>query len=153
MLLSMFALAVVSCTKDKANTKPSLKFKSINGSEFFPNSTVNITLGFTDKEGDLSNGTLTYIRNRLNSKPIADPGSNDKIDTIFTQLPEFPKSTTGDVTVNIPYQFLDEDPLPPTDSANASLYNDTMVFKISVTDVAGNSSDTITTPEIIQRAF
>ncbi len=50
---------VVSCTKDKASTKPSLKFKSINGSEFFPGSTVNIDLTFTDKEGDLGNGSLT----------------------------------------------------------------------------------------------
>lgn len=144
---------VVSCTKDKANTKPSIKFKNINGSEFVPGSTVNIGLQFTDKEGDLGNGTLTYIRDRTNLKPITDPASNDKADSITTTLPDFPKSTTGDLSVLIPYAFLDEDPLPSNDSAHASLYNDTMVFKIFVTDIQGNSSDTIITPQIIQRSF
>jgi len=144
---------MVACSKDTLNTKPSLKFKSINGSDFFPGSTINITLEFTDKEGDLSQGTVTYLRNRLNLKPITDPGSNDKADSITSPLPNFPKVTSGEINVLIPYDFLNEDPLPPADSANASKYNDTMVFKIFVTDVAGNSSDTITTPQIIQREF
>lgn len=144
---------VVSCSKDKANTKPSIKFKNINGSEFLPGSTVNITLEYTDKEGDLGNGTLTYVRNRTNLKPITDPASNDKADTSTTTLPDFPNTTTGEISVLIPYTFLDEDPLPSNDSAHASLYNDTMVFKIFVTDVQGNKSDTIVTPQVIQRSF
>jgi hypothetical protein len=144
---------IVSCSKDKPNTKPSLKFKSINGNEFFPGSQVNIALEFTDKEGDLGNGKLTYIRERTNLKPITDPASNDKADSINTVLPEFPNTTSGEINLLIDYNFLDEDPLPANDSANASLYNDTMVFKIFVTDVQGNMSDTIISPQIIQRSF
>jgi len=149
LLLSL----VVSCSKDKLNTKPSLSFKSINGNEFFPGGKVNITLSYTDKEGDLSKGVLTYIRNRLNTRPITDPASNKLIDTVNSQLPEFPKSATGEMNVLISYNFLNEEPLPINDSANASRYNDTMVFKIFVKDVAGNVSDTVTTPQIVQRAF
>jgi hypothetical protein len=144
---------VVSCSKDKLNTKPSLKFKNINGSEFVAASTVNITLDYTDKEGDLGNGTITYIRNRTNLKPITDPASNDKADSITSPLPDFPNTTTGEISLLIPGTFLDEDPLPANDSAHASLYNDTMVFKIFVRDVQGNASDTVTTPQVIQRSF
>jgi hypothetical protein len=151
----MLFSVVVSCTKDKANTKPLLKFKNINGSEFFPGSTVNITLTYTDKEGDLGNGVLTYIRNRTNVKPIANSSSNDLIDTVNSQLPEFPNTKTGELNVLIPYAFLDEDPLPSTayDSLHPNPFNDSSVFKIFVTDAQGNKSDTIITPQIVQRPF
>lgn len=144
---------LVSCSKDKPSTKPSIKFKSINGTDFLAESVVNISLDYTDKEGDLGNGIITYIRDRINLKPITDPASNDKADTIQSALPDFPKTSTGEITLRIPGSFLDEDPLPQNDSANASIYNDTVVFKIFVQDVAGNVSDTITTPEVVQRAF
>jgi hypothetical protein len=145
LLLTVF----VACSKGKLNTNPSIKFKTINGTDFFPGSTVNITLDYTDKEGDLGNGTLTYIRNRTNTKPISDPASNDKIDTVHTPLPDFPKTTTGEISVLIPYSFLDEDPI--TDTSNPSRFNDTMFFKILVRDVAGNVSDTVISPTIVQR--
>jgi hypothetical protein len=143
----------VSCSKDKPSTKPSIKFKSINGTDFLAQSVVNISLEYTDKEGDLGNGVVTYIRDRINIKPIADPASNNKPDTVRSPLPDFPKTSTGEITILVEGSFLDEDQLPPNDSANASLYNDTVVFKIYVQDVAGNVSDTITTPEVVQRAF
>jgi hypothetical protein len=143
----------VSCSKDKLGTKPSIKFKSINGTDFLAQSTVNINLEFTDKEGDLGGGLITYIRNRINIKPIQDPASNDKTDTIPLVLPDFPEKSTGDITIRIDGGFLDEDPLPGNDSANASKYNDTIVFKIFVTDLAGNVSDTVTTPQVVQRSF
>jgi hypothetical protein len=144
---------LVSCSKDKPSTKPSIKFKSINGTDFLAEMVVNISLEYTDKEGDLGNGIITYIRDRVNLKPITDPASNDKADTIQSALPDFPKTSTGEITLRIPGSFLDEDPLPQNDSANASIYNDTVVFKIFVQDIAGNVSDTITTPEVVQRAF
>ena len=72
-----------------------------------------------------------------------DAASNDKIDTVSSSIPEFPKTTTGEIKVTVPNSLLNEDPFD----------NDTMVFKIFVVDAAGNSSDTITTPTIVEKQF
>ena len=48
-------IVAVSCGKDKFNTKPSLKLKSINSRVIPVNGVLNIEFEFTDKEGDISN--------------------------------------------------------------------------------------------------
>ncbi len=131
---------VVSCSKGKLETRPSIKIKSINGNTFLPGQDMLVTLEYDDKEGDLGGGLITYIRNRLNIRPITDPSSNDRVDTIANVIPDFPKTSTGDIELLIPGFSLDEDPFD----------NDTMVFKIFVTDVAGNVSDTVTTEQIVE---
>src|ERR1700712_4753647 len=100
--LAMVAL-VISCSKDKLSTKPSIEVKSINGTEFTPQQEVLITLSFKDKEGDLGTGTLTYIRNRLN---VFYPVINNLVDSVTYALPEFPKTTSGDIKLTIPAGFL-----------------------------------------------
>lgn len=137
----LFVTVVVACSKDKLQTRPSIKMKGINTTEVFPGQNLEINLEFTDKEGDLGGGTITYIRNRLNIKPIPDAASNDKADTITSILPEFPKTSSGEIDLNIVNGFLSEDPFD----------NDTMNFKIFVKDLGGNNSDTITTETIVER--
>jgi hypothetical protein len=132
---------VVACNKDKLKTTPSLKLKSINSTELFPGQDLVIGLEYKDKEGDLGTGLITYIRNRLNAKPIPDAASNDKADTITSPLPDFPKTTTGDIELRIVNGFLSEDPFD----------NDTMTFKIFVKDLAGHTSDTLVTETIVER--
>jgi hypothetical protein len=141
LLFLLAATIVVACNKGKLETRPSLKLKNINSTELFPGQDLVIDLEYRDKEGDLSSGIITYIRTRLNIKPITDPASNDKADTIATPLPEFPKTSTGDIQLKIVNGFLSEDPFD----------NDTMNFKIFVKDLAGNVSDTITTETIVER--
>ncbi len=130
---------LLSCSKDKLETKPSITVKSLSSEVVTPGSVLRLIIEFNDKEGDLGNGEVSYIRERLNIRPI--PGGFDKADTVRYPVPEFPARPTGEIEVNIPYDFLDE---APNDS-------DTMVFKISVVDRGGNKSDTITTPTIIAR--
>lgn len=119
----------------------------MNGTEFVLDSStffvpdLVMTLEYNDKEGDLGGGIVTYIRNRLNAEPIENPASNDKTDTIRSTLPDFPKTSTGEIDIIFPGTFLIEDPRD----------NDTMNFTIFVQDMAGNISDTITTPTIVQR--
>lgn len=134
-ILSVFFL--FACSKDKLETKPSIKVKSVNSDIIIPGSLLRIKLEFSDKEGDLSQGELTYIRERTNTRPI--PGGFDKADTARYPLPEFPVKSTGEIQIDIPYDFLDENPNE----------NDTMFFRISVIDRAGNASDTISTGSII----
>jgi hypothetical protein len=142
----LLMIIVAACTKGKLESRPSIKFKKMNGNVFVLDSTdfsipdLVMTVSFDDKEGDLGNGIITYIRNRLNVKPIENPSSNDKIDTIRSVIPDFPKKSSGDIDITFPGPFLIEDPRE----------NDTMNFKIFVQDVQGNVSDTITTPTIVQ---
>lgn len=140
-------IVVAGCDKNKLETKPSITLKKMNGNEFVLDSVtfsipdLVMTLEYDDKEGDLGGGIITYIRDRINIDPISNPASNDKVDTIRSPLPDFPKTSTGDIDIIVPGTFLIEDPID----------NDTMTFKIFVQDVAGNISDTIVTPTIVQR--
>lgn len=149
--LPLLVLLVIAggCDKGKLDTRPSIELKKINGTEFLLDSVtfqvpdLVITLEYNDKEGDLGGGIVTYIRNRTNLDPIENPAANDKIDTIRSILPDFPKTSTGEVDIRFPGGFLIEDPRD----------NDTMFFQIFVQDVAGNVSDTISTPQVVQRKF
>ena len=140
MGLSIMVLA--SCDKDKFQTKPSIEIKSISTKEVpAQNGTMNIRLNYTDKEGDLGKGILTYIRIRTNGTPIPNPNNNDKIDTVRTPIPDFPSKNNGELDILFDYNFMDEDPFR----------NDTMYFKITVQDRGGNNSDTISTPSVVAR--
>jgi len=143
----LLVLTAVACDKGKLDSVPTIAFKNINGTEFpmDPNTAtvpdLMMTVEYRDKEGDLGGGLITYIRNRLNIDPIENPAANDKIDTIRSILPEFPKTSTGEIQILVPGSFLVEDPND----------NDTMTFSIFVQDVAGNTSDTIVSPMVVQR--
>lgn len=143
LLLSfLFLLTSVSCNKDKFQTKPTIEVKSLNTREVVsPNGELEIRLEYTDKEGDLGDGILTYIRVRTNIRPIPLPGTYDKPDTILSAIPVFPNTTRGDIFLTLPYNFLDEDPGQ----------NDTMFFKITVKDIRNNTSDTISTASIVAK--
>jgi hypothetical protein len=139
LLLAIFLLA---CNKDKFQTKPRIEIAGYNSKEIVPNDFLRLRINFFDKEGDLGDGTMTYIRVRTNSTPIPNPGANDKIDTIDNRaIPAFTPKSTGELNLAIDYGFLDEDPGR----------NDTMFFKIMVIDKAGNASDTISTELITAR--
>ena len=141
LFYSILVISLLSCDKDSFETKPTLEYKSANTDIVPQNSDLRVTLDYTDKEGDLGNGVLTYIRVRTNSTPIPDPGTFDKIDTIRTAIPEFPQKNKGEIDILFDYNFLDEDPNR----------NDSMFFRITVTDLAGNASDTIATPIVVAR--
>ena len=131
------ATLLIACGKDKFETKPKLEVKDYSSKEIFPGETMTIRLNYFDKEGDLSGAPVVGILRRLNIFPLA-PGQ-DKVDTIATTLPEFPKKENGEIAFQLPFDFLKE----------STLENDTLVFRFAVTDLAGNKSDTITTDQIV----
>lgn len=141
LLVLSVTIVLAACGKDKFESKPLLEIKDYNAEVISPNEVLNIRLTYYDKEGDLGTGEFTYIRVRTNGTPIPNPGVNDKADTVRSQVPEFPAKNTGELTINIPYAFMDEDPNR----------NDTMYFKIAVVDLKGNKSDTISTPLFVAR--
>jgi len=150
MRRTIFALCIIStvliiaaCHKDKFQTKPTISVKDINNTDIPPGGTLRITLECTDKEGDEGQGLLTYIRVRTNSTSIPDPTNNDKADTAFATVPDFPTKDKVEMTLDIPYSFLDEDPN----------LNDTMFFKLTLRDRGNNQSDTISTVPIVAKQF
>jgi hypothetical protein len=137
-------LSLYACHKDKFQTKPTINVKELNTTEVnAPDGTLRITIECTDKEGDEGGGQLTYIRVRTNSTPIPDPTNNDKADTAYATVPDFPKKDKVEMTLDIPYNFLDEDPGR----------NDTMFFRLTLRDGANNQSDTIETKQIVAKQF
>jgi len=134
-------LVLVACGKNKLNTRPSIEIKNVNTTDVLPGQQLVIDLNYKDKEGDLGGGLITYVRERLNIKPIQDPQSNDKADTTRSILPDFPKTTSGEIELKIDGTYMSEDPFE----------NDTMNFKIYVTDVAGNTSDTFVVGPVVDK--
>jgi len=128
---------LIACGKDKYETKPKLEIKDYSSKEIFAGSQLNIRISYFDKEGDLSQAPIIGILRRLNIFPL--PPSLDKVDTIRTNLPEFPKNDDGEITFSLPYDFLKE----------STTENDTIMFRFSVTDRAGNTSDTVDSAPIV----
>jgi len=139
LAIFVFSLAIllIACGKDKYETKPKLEIKDYSSKEIFSGMQLNIRINYFDKEGDLSQAPVIGKLRRLNVFPL--PPSLDKVDTIRTNLPEFPKNDNGEITFSLPYDFLKE----------STTENDTIMFRFSVTDRAGNTSDTVDSAPIV----
>jgi len=131
------ATLLIACGKDKFETKPRLEIKDYSSKEIFQGDVMTIRLNYFDKEGDLSEAPMIGILTRINLFPLAQ--GEDKVDTFRNNLPEYPEKDNGEITFQLPYDFLKE----------STLENDTLIFRFAVTDKAGNNSDTITSDQIV----
>jgi len=131
------ALLVAACGKDKFETKPRLEIKDYNTKEVGPGTTLRIRLNFFDKEGDLNQAPFTAIIRRQNQLPL-DP-TQDKTDTLFYTLPDFPPKDNGEINYTLEYGFLKE----------STVENDTIHIRFSVADKKGNLSDTVVSDQLV----
>ncbi len=140
IIIALFSLVIAGCSKNKFTTKPQLKFKKLN-TNFVPrDGVIEVTLQFTDKEGDFLPGKL-FVQ-RLSSECPAD--TNFKTVEL---LPDFPTTadTEGDIIVSYSngnifgYRTMSDVP---------GICADTTVcfFRFALEDKAGNKSDTIVSP-------
>ena len=53
LVIALLVLGCITCSKDTFNTKPTLKFESVNATVFPQPSIVRFNLQCTDKEGDV----------------------------------------------------------------------------------------------------
>ena len=136
-LVISLTVFLFACGKDKFETKPRIEVKSYSSKQVGPGGQLTIKINYFDKEGDLSQAPIIGILRRLNVFPL--PPSLDKVDTIRTNLPEFPKNDDGEITFSLPYDFLKE----------STTENDTIMFRFAVTDRAGNTSDTVDSAPIV----
>ena len=142
ILVISTGILLIACSKDKFETKPKIEFKDYNTREIHRGQTLVIRLNYYDKEGDLNTGTFFGVRNRVNQLPLSP--LDDKTDTLRYNIPDFPPRDHGEITYTLDWEFLKEDRRPPPIGQN-----DTLEFKFAVADLAGNKSDTITTPIVI----
>lgn len=139
ILVTSFTVLLIACGKDKFETKPRLEIKDYNSKEISQGQSLKIRINYYDKEGDLDLAPFVAIRKRLNKFQL--PPAQEKADTLRYLLPEFPEKETGEISFEQVWDFLKE----------SLSENDTIVFKIAVTDRAGNKSDTITTDQLVIR--
>ena len=147
-LLIVAVLAVLmSCGKNNYQTKPQIKVKSVNTSVLPQNGDALLvtTFTFTDKEGDIKNGTFTYLPVLLNKRPL----SNTTIGYQPIDLPvdfDVPNNSKADFELRLQRAniYLDIVQGAPTNDKN-----DTILIKAIFKDAAGHISDTATTDKIV----
>lgn len=133
-----FACLLVSCSKDKFQTTPRIEVKDYNSKTIPRNGSLVIRLNYFDKEGDLGKGTMYLLRQRLNKIPPTP--ANDRPDELSYVIPEFNDRDKGELRITLnEIDFLSE----------SVTQNDTMVFKVAVTDREGHTSDTLVTDQIV----
>jgi hypothetical protein len=143
-LLTVLFVVVIACNKDKFQTKPTIRIKSLS-SNFIPaNGSLVITLECTDKEGDVKD-TLVIIKNRLNKRTTRTVRN-----TLWYRFPDFPNSMRTEIVATLNYQDILSAENPPTipGSNPPQRELDTLILKLAVQDIAGNRSDTISTKQI-----
>lgn len=137
----LLLLGCITCSKDTYNTKPTLKFQSVNATVFPQPSIVEFKLQCTDKEGDVVDtiwvqriskvancSSLSYTDSFL--IPNFDPPKNVKADFVFTY--SYPPDNSGRANLNACSQF-----------------DDTSYFRFWMSDKANNVSDTVQSPDIV----
>lgn len=134
-LVMILAIYVYSCSKSNGS-KPTLSIKSI---QTLVDSGANLTvvLNYGAGSGKLGGGTFTSIRLWQNQKPPMTPSGND---TLKAGIPSVTGGNKGELVYTYLYTgYLNEG----TDQ------NDSLKFKLAVTDGNGNKSDTITSPLVV----
>ena len=133
-LISIFILLLAGCSKEKFDTTPSLKYKSVNRNIIGRGEgDIVFTLSFTDKEGDLTD-TVFIVK--------TEPRCVNSNFTAPYPLPEFPsgKNQQGDIIITFTYDEI---------SPKCAPRNDTAVFKFVLKDKAQHISDTTASEPIV----
>jgi len=134
-ILITMTVAWLSCSKSNGGSKPKISIESIN-TPIQPDQPLDVNLKFTNGS-NLSGGTFTVFRIRLNQIPPINPTGGD---TITTTIPDFSGADKGEMEYTQPYQgYLHFD----------DHINDTLIFKFFVLDASGKSSDTISSPKVV----
>jgi hypothetical protein len=136
ILISASLFLLVSCSKDKFATKPSLSIKSINTTVGLQG-ILDVLFTYTSKKGNLGQGKFVAIRNRINQEPV--PINSSNTDTLSTPIPDYPDQSTAEFELKLDWNSLHE----------GVDQDDSIFMKFAAIDRDGNSSDTILSPLII----
>lgn len=144
-IFSALLFVFTACGKDKFQTTPQLKIKSVNTHNVSSGQPLVVNIEFTDKEGDVSD-SFFIIRQRLNAK---DPFSALPVGI---PLPKYPKAVKGEFQVNLDYFTVlttgNYQPIHIPGSVPPKNEPDTMLLKFVAKDKGGHYSDTATLDNI-----
>lgn len=145
LLIALGISLLTACGKDKLETKPSIKIKSIDPLFVASSGTLTMEMEFADKEGDISN-QLAFFKKRTNLRSV--PTIRD---SFSLQVSDYPKNPRGELRVTLYYQnHLVSAINPPNLGGSPPRFeNDTVVFRLVLKDLAGNISDTVSTSPIV----
>lgn len=141
LIFAVIALGFLSCSKDKFNTVPEIKFKKISPDTWYtdnldPTQGPVLTFSLTDAEGDFgfndnADTSYVYVKN-IKVPPF-------KIDSLkFPVLTGLNRSNLNvDIEVNI------RSVLASSYTGGARPYVDTLQFEVYVKDFAKNKSNVI----------
>ena len=141
----LIVLVFVTCSKDTYNTKPTLKFESVNATEFPQNSILEFKLTCTDKEGDVVD-TIWVQR-------VSKVSACDYLSTTDSFLiPNFkpPKNVKADfiLTYGYPSNPVGAD-MPACYNSSSISTTDTSYFRFWMSDEANHTSDTVQSPDLV----
>jgi hypothetical protein len=144
LVVVILGVLILACNKDKFQTKPTLKLKSMNGNVVPVGASLLVEFEFTDKEGDV-NDTIFVKKIRLNKQKVPTVR-----DSFGLPVPDFPKNTKGTIQVLMDNAFyLASAANPPKDPVTGKNQSDTLILKFALKDRANNVSDTVTTGQIV----
>lgn len=135
--LILASVLLLSCEKDKFNTKPRLEFRSISPEFVGIGGDVVASFDFFDKEGDVD--SIFIERTRINRRATAF--NNPRI--FKRPLPAFTAKSQGIIDVTLDYSnylTLGNTSIPLPGNL---VEPDTLQLRFFVLDKEGNSSDTI----------
>jgi len=145
-LAAIFVFTMLACSKDKFQTVPSLRVKSINNDVVPIGGSLRVLLEFTDKEGDVTD-SIWVKKQRLNRRVVATLR-----DSILLKIPDYPQKNKGEFEIVLDYQSILSAlfPLnssPPTNPPTKE--SDSLNVKFAVRDKAGHTSDSVSIGTIV----
>ncbi|HWI91452.1 MAG TPA: hypothetical protein VNT20_09260 [Flavisolibacter sp.] len=143
LVFCVLAVAIVACNKDKVESTPHLKFKSVSSDHF--NDTVSqglsVILEFTDQEGDLDSVFMTRLRANRNA-----PSPNYVDVPLKDLVPEFGNQNRGELQLNFDLKqdimFGNFGSIDIPNTTPRRYETDTVLLRFYVKDKAGHTSDT-----------
>jgi hypothetical protein len=96
IVIAVISLLIISCTKNKFQSTPQLKYKSVNTKELHSGESIQFRLSYTDAEGDLQDSM--YI------EKVGINCTQSSYKEYWT-LPAFPvvKNSEGEIIVSYTY--------------------------------------------------
>lgn len=143
LTVTAILLIAVACKKDQFTTRPQLEFKQVNGLVFSHGGLITFMIEFTDKEGDIDSIWIQRVSEVC-------PTTGDYITPVRQPMPsEFDqtKNVKAEFAINMAYNISNVQGFPYFRACGNK--NDTAYFRFWVKDKAGNSSDTVASPNIV----
>ncbi len=143
-ILMIFCLTglIAGCSKNKYTTQPQLSLKSVSRTVVAKGQTLSFNIEFTDKEGDVQDSMwIQKVSKVCPTSPIANF-------TINFQVPNFPstKNLKGNFDINFINNVTGTGYYYITGCGNVP---DTCYFRFVLKDLAGHTSDTLVSPNIV----